>query len=142
MRSSHPRSPIDHQSNNSKSQIFDQLQSLFLFFGVTTKSSKGWLWHSRLAHVGMNQLKKLMKHDLVIGFNNDIFFEKNKLCSGCQASKQVGNTHPIKSVMSTSRQLELLHMDLFGSTTYKALMEIVMVLLLWMTIQDILEFSF
>jgi hypothetical protein len=68
-----------------------------------TKSSKGWLWHRILAHVGMNQLKKLMKRDLIIGLNNDIIFEKNKLCSACQAGKQVGNTHPTKSVMSTSR---------------------------------------
>jgi hypothetical protein len=86
-----------------------------------TKSSKGWLWHRRLSHVGMNQLKKLMKHGLVIGLNNDIIFEKNKLCSVCQASKQVGNTHPTKSVMSTSRPLELLHMDLFGPTTYRSI---------------------
>jgi hypothetical protein len=34
MRSSHPRSPIDHPSNGSKSQIFGQLRSLFLFFLV------------------------------------------------------------------------------------------------------------
>jgi transposase InsO family protein len=66
----------------------------------------------------MNQLKKLMKHDLVIGLNNDIIFEKDKLCSACQASKKVGNTYPTKSVMSTSRPLKLLHMDLFGPTTY------------------------
>jgi transposase InsO family protein len=86
-----------------------------------TKSSKGWLWHRRLAQVWMNQLKKLVKHDLVIGLNNDIIFEKNKLYSACQASKQVGNTHPTKSVMSTSRPLELLHMDLFGPTTYRSI---------------------
>jgi hypothetical protein len=52
-----------------------------------TKSSKGWLWHRRLAHVGLNQLKKLMKHDLFIGLKNDIIFEKNKLCSACQVGK-------------------------------------------------------
>jgi hypothetical protein len=85
------------------------------------KSSKGWLWHRRLAYVGMNQLKKLMKHDLVIGLNNDIIFEMNKLCSYCQAGKQVGNTHPTKSVISTSRLLKLLHMDLFGHTTYRSI---------------------
>jgi transposase InsO family protein len=69
----------------------------------------------------MNQLKKLMKHDLVIGLNNDIIFEKNKLCSVYQAGKQVGNTHPTKSMMSTSRPLELLHMNLFGPTTYRSI---------------------
>jgi transposase InsO family protein len=88
-----------------------------------TKSSKGWLWHKILTHVGMNQLKKLMKHDLVIGLNNDIIFENNKLCSACQVGKQVGNTHPTKSVMSTSRPLELVHMDLFGPTTYRSVGE-------------------
>jgi hypothetical protein len=67
----------------------------------------------------MNQLKKLMNHDLVIGLNNDIIFEKNKLYSACEAGKQVGNNHPTKSVMSTSRSLKLLHMDLFSPTTYR-----------------------
>jgi hypothetical protein len=71
----------------------------------------------------MNQLKKLMKHGLVIGSNNDTIFDKNKLCSACQAGKQVGNTHPTKSVLSTSRPLELLHMDLFGPTTYRSMGE-------------------
>jgi hypothetical protein len=68
----------------------------------------------------MNQLKKLMKYGLVIGLNNDIIFEKNKLCSASQAGKQIGNTHPTKSVMFTSRPLELLHMDLFDPTTYRS----------------------
>jgi transposase InsO family protein len=71
----------------------------------------------------MNQLKKLMKHDFVIGLKNDIVFENNKLCSACQAGKQVGNTHPTKSVMSTSRPLKLLYMDLFGPTTYRSIGE-------------------
>ena len=38
--------------------------------------------------------------------------------SSCQAGKQVGNTHPKKSIMSTSKAFELLHMDLFGPTQY------------------------
>ena len=48
-------------------------------------------------------------------------FEKDKLCSACQAGKQVANTHPTKAFMSTTRVLELLHMDLFGPRTYKSL---------------------
>ncbi|WVZ58321.1 hypothetical protein U9M48_008602 [Paspalum notatum var. saurae] len=80
-----------------------------------SKNSMGWLWHRRLAHVGMSTLKKVMKKDL------DITFEKDKLCSACQAGKQVANTHPSKTFMSTSRPLELLHMDLFGPTTYTSI---------------------
>jgi hypothetical protein len=65
----------------------------------------------------MKQLNKLIKHDLVRGLK-DVTFKKDKLCSACQARKQVGNTHPKKSMMSISKAFELLHMDLFGPTTY------------------------
>ena len=82
-----------------------------------SKASLGWLWHRRLGHVGMKQLNRLTNHDLVRGLK-DVKFEKNKLCSSCQAGKQVANTHPNKSQMSTHRPLELLHMDLFGPTSF------------------------
>jgi transposase InsO family protein len=62
----------------------------------------------------------LVKHDLVKG-SKDVTFEKDKLCSACQAKKQDGNTHPKKSTMSTSKAFELLHMDLFGPTTYTSI---------------------
>ena len=62
--------------------------------------------HRRLAHV--RGLK-------------DVTFEKDKLCSACPAGKQVANTHPTKAYLSTSRVLELLHMDLFEPTTYASL---------------------
>ena len=61
-----------------------------------------------------------MKNELVRGLK-DVKFEKDKLCSACQAGKQVTNTHPTKAFMSTARVLELLHMNLFGPTTYKSL---------------------
>jgi transposase InsO family protein len=85
-----------------------------------TKSSLGWLWHRSLAHVGMNTFNKLLKKELVRGLK-DVKFEKDKPCSACQAGKQVANTHPTKAYMSTFGVLELLHMDLFGPTTYKSL---------------------
>ena len=68
----------------------------------------------------MKQLNKLIKHDLVRGLK-DVTFEKDKLCSACQVGKQVGNTHPKKSMMSTSKAFELLHMDLFGPTAYTSI---------------------
>jgi hypothetical protein len=87
---------------------------------LITKSSMVWLWHRRLGHVGMKQLNKLVKHDLVRGLK-DVTFEKDKLCSACQAGKQVGNTYPKKSIISTSKAFELLHMDLFRPTTYTSI---------------------
>ena len=72
-----------------------------------TKTLLGWLWHRRLAHVGMGTLMKLMKKELIRGLK-DVTFEKDKLCSACQADKQVANTHPTKAYLSTSSVLELL----------------------------------
>jgi hypothetical protein len=48
----------------------------------------------------------------------DVCFEKDRPCAACQAGKQVGSTHQSKSVMTTSRPPELLHMDLFGPVAY------------------------
>jgi hypothetical protein len=62
---------------------------------LVVKTSLGWIWHRRLAHVGMNQLSKLSKRDLVVGLK-DVKFEKDKLCSACQAGKQVACSHPTR----------------------------------------------
>jgi hypothetical protein len=80
----------------------------------------GWLWHRRIARIGISQLKKTFKQGKVVG-GKDVKFEKDKLCSACQAGKQFATSHPMKASLSTSRPLELLHMDLFGPTTYKGL---------------------
>ena len=34
---------------------------------LIAKSSKGWLWHRRLGHVGMRNLDKLIKGDHILG---------------------------------------------------------------------------
>jgi hypothetical protein len=76
---------------------------------LVVKSDKGWLWHRRLAHVGMRNLAKLQKDNHIIGLTN-VMFEKNKVCSACQAGKLRGVPHQSKNVVTTKRPLELLHM--------------------------------
>jgi transposase InsO family protein len=48
----------------------------------------------------------------------DVCFEKHRPCAACQGGKQVGSTHHSKNVMTMSRPLKLLHMDLFGPVAY------------------------
>ena len=62
----------------------------------------GWLWHCRIAHIGLSQLKKAFKRGMVVGVK-DVTFDKNKLCSACQAGKQFATSHPMKAYLSTSR---------------------------------------
>jgi hypothetical protein len=85
-----------------------------------SKTSLGWIWHRRIVHIGMSNLKKAHKRGMITGLK-DVTFDKNKLCSTCQAGKQDVIHHPLKTMLSTSKPLELLHMDLFGPTSYKSI---------------------
>jgi transposase InsO family protein len=84
---------------------------------LIAKTNMDWLWHCRLAHVGMKNLHKLLKGEHILGLTN-VHFEKDRVCSACQVGKQVGSHHPHKNIMTTDRPLELLHMDLFGLIAY------------------------
>jgi transposase InsO family protein len=68
----------------------------------------------------MSNLKKAHKKGMITGLK-EVTFDKNKLCSACQARKQVAIHHPLKTMLSTSKPLQLLHMDLFGPTSYKSI---------------------
>jgi hypothetical protein len=93
------------------------------------------LYVSQLCHMGYNCLftnidvsvfrrsdgslafKGVLDDKLYLGLI-DVCFEKDRPCAACQAGKQVGSTHQGKNVMTTSRPLELLHMDLFEPVAY------------------------
>jgi transposase InsO family protein len=64
----------------------------------------------------MRNLVNLQRGEHILGLTN-ISFEKDRICSACQAGKQVGAKHPAKNIVTT-RPLELLHMDLFGPNAY------------------------
>jgi hypothetical protein len=70
----------------------------------------------------MKNLHKLLKGEHILGLTN-VHFEKDRVCSACQAGKQVGTHHPHKNIMTTDRPLELLHMDLFGLIAYISISE-------------------
>ncbi|KAK1611638.1 hypothetical protein QYE76_035311 [Lolium multiflorum] len=84
------------------------------------KHDESWLWHRRLGHVNMRNLKQLLKGEHIVGLT-DISFEKDRVCSACVAGKQLKKRHPTKSIITTSRPLELLHLDLFGPSHYDTL---------------------
>jgi hypothetical protein len=65
----------------------------------------------------MRNLHRLQKEGHIIGLTN-IAFEKDRPCGACQASKQVGAPHHAKNIMTTTRPLEMLDMDLFCLITY------------------------
>ena len=77
---------------------------------------QSWLWHKRLGHANMNLISQLNKDELVRGLPK-INFQKYKVCEACQMGKQIKNSFFI----STTKSLELLHMDLFGPSRIPSL---------------------
>ncbi|KAI0497222.1 hypothetical protein KFK09_020444 [Dendrobium nobile] len=74
----------------------------------------------RLCQASMKTLRKVTQKDLISGVPK-LKFTKDHLCDACQLGKQVHSTfHPIKDI-STSRPLEVLHMDLFGPISMASL---------------------
>jgi hypothetical protein len=65
----------------------------------------------------MKNLHKLLKGEHILGLTI-VHFEKDRVCSACQAGKQVGAHHPHKNIMTTNKPLELLHMVLFVPIAY------------------------
>ncbi|KAK1698754.1 hypothetical protein QYE76_015451 [Lolium multiflorum] len=96
------------------------------FSGTTTSSAMclfgkadvGWLWHRRLAHVNMRTLQSLHKGNHIVGLMENVSFAKDRVCRACVEGKMHDSPHPSKTIISSKRILELLHVDLFGPTTH------------------------
>ena len=82
-------------------------------FVAKNESKMGWLWHRKMNHLNFKTISQLLNLNLVEGLPNGPFL-KDRLCDACQMGKQVKSSFKRKPHLSTSRILELLHMDLFG----------------------------
>ncbi|KAK2374267.1 putative mitochondrial protein [Trifolium repens] len=72
-----------------------------------------WVWHQRLGHANWRLISKLSKLSLVKGLPN-LNYHSDALCGPCQIGKISKTSFKPKNIVSTSRPLELLHIDLFG----------------------------
>jgi len=68
----------------------------------------------------MRNLHTLVKKKHVIGIEG-VKFLKDHLCGACESGTMTKSKHPSKTIMTTTRPFELLHMDLFGPTHYSTL---------------------
>ncbi|GJV84507.1 retrovirus-related pol polyprotein from transposon TNT 1-94 [Tanacetum coccineum] len=79
---------------------------------LTTIDENSTLWHRRLGHANMRLIQSLASKDLVRNLPK-LKFDQH-FCDACKIGKQAHASHKAKNVVSTTRCLELLHMDLFG----------------------------
>ena len=88
-----------------------------------------WLWHRRLGHASFGVISKLSWHDLVNGLPR-VNFSSDKIFEACAKGKQTCSSFKTKNIISSSRPLELLFLDLFGPTRTASLCGSHMTLLL------------
>ena len=80
---------------------------------LSALENNSWLWHRRLGHAHMKLISTLSKKDLVKGLPK-LKFVKDQICEHCELGKQTKSSFKTKNDFSSSKPLQLLHMDLFG----------------------------
>ncbi|GJT83372.1 retrovirus-related pol polyprotein from transposon TNT 1-94 [Tanacetum coccineum] len=85
---------------------------------LTTIDENSTLWHRRLGHANMRLIQSLASKELVRNLPK-LKFDQH-FCDACKMGKQAHASHKAKNVVSTTRCLELLHMDLFGPSAVRS----------------------
>ncbi|KAL4579260.1 hypothetical protein LXL04_015398 [Taraxacum kok-saghyz] len=78
--------------------------------GVAEKEAQ--LWHRRFVHLNYKSLRTLFYQKMVDGLPS--IKSPGKLCSTCLIRKQQRQSFPKKSLWRATKQLELVHSDLYG----------------------------
>ncbi|GJS58098.1 retrovirus-related pol polyprotein from transposon TNT 1-94 [Tanacetum coccineum] len=85
---------------------------------LATLDENSTLWHRRLSHASMKLIQSFASKEIVRNLPKlkyDQYF-----CDACKIRKQAHTRHKAKNIVSTTRCLELLHMDLFGPSAIRS----------------------
>ncbi|GJW87878.1 retrovirus-related pol polyprotein from transposon TNT 1-94 [Tanacetum coccineum] len=85
---------------------------------LATIDENSTLWHRRLGHANMRLIQSLASKELVRNLPK-LKFDQH-FCDACKMGKQAHASHKGKNIISTTRCLELLHMDLFGPSAVRS----------------------
>ncbi|GJX03122.1 retrovirus-related pol polyprotein from transposon TNT 1-94, partial [Tanacetum coccineum] len=85
---------------------------------LATINENSTLWHRRLGHANMHLIQSLASKELVRNLPK-LKFDQH-FCDACKIRKQAHASHKAKNIVSTTRCLELLHMDLFGPSAVRS----------------------
>ncbi|GJV58331.1 retrovirus-related pol polyprotein from transposon TNT 1-94 [Tanacetum coccineum] len=85
---------------------------------LATIDENSSLWHRRLGHANMRVIQSLASKELVRNLPKLKFDQR--FCDACKIGKQAHASHKAKNMVSTTRCLELLHIDLFGPSAIRS----------------------
>nr|GEX70304.1 copia protein [Tanacetum cinerariifolium] len=101
------RSRDDKNGNKPKDQIC-----------LTTIDENSTLWNRILGHANMRLIQSLASKELVRNLPN-LKFDQH-FCDACKIGKQAHASHKAKNVVSRTRCIELLHIDIFGPSAVRS----------------------
>ncbi|KAK2417316.1 putative mitochondrial protein [Trifolium repens] len=87
---------------------------------LATTEDEVQLWHQKMGHLNLKGMKKVISLEAVRGIPK-LKIVEGKVCGECQIGKQVRMSHPMLEHQTTSKVLELLHMDLMGPMQVESL---------------------
>ncbi|GKA51099.1 retrovirus-related pol polyprotein from transposon TNT 1-94 [Tanacetum coccineum] len=85
---------------------------------LATIDENSTLWHRRLGHANMRLIQSLASKELVRNLPK-LKFDQH-FSDACKIGKQAHASHKAKNIVSTTRCLELFHMDLFGPSAVRS----------------------
>ncbi|GJX15566.1 copia protein, partial [Tanacetum coccineum] len=85
---------------------------------LTTIAENSTLWNRRLGHANMRLIQSLASKELVRNIPK-LKFDQH-FCNAYKIGKQAHASHKAKNIVSTTRCLELFHMDLFGPSAVQS----------------------
>ncbi|GJV43484.1 retrovirus-related pol polyprotein from transposon TNT 1-94 [Tanacetum coccineum] len=85
---------------------------------LATIDENSMLWHRRSGHDNMCLIQSLASKELVRNLTKTKFDQH--FCDACKIGKQAHASHKAKNIVSMTRCLELLHMDLFGPSAIRS----------------------
>ena len=84
------------------------------------RETKEDVWHRRLGHLGEQNLQKLAKNELVVGFDYDVSKEIH-FCEPCAKGKHHRSQFPTSGGKRSEEPLGLVHSDVCGKMNTKSL---------------------
>ncbi|GKA25653.1 retrovirus-related pol polyprotein from transposon TNT 1-94 [Tanacetum coccineum] len=85
---------------------------------LVTIDENSTLWHRRLGHTNMRLIQSLASKELVRNLPK-LKFDQH-FCDACKIRKQAHASHKAKNIVSKTRCLELLYVDLFGPSALRS----------------------
>ncbi|GJX08648.1 retrovirus-related pol polyprotein from transposon TNT 1-94 [Tanacetum coccineum] len=85
---------------------------------LATIDENSTLWHRILGYANMHLIRSLASKELVRNLPKLKFYQH--FCNACKIGKQAHASHKAKNIVSMTRCLELLHMDLFGPSAVRS----------------------